>query len=147
MIRSDASTLVETRRDTYEGEGWGICFDGEALAMSNGSSVLTFRDPETFEPTRTVEVRLDDVPVELLNELECVNGQVLANVWLRDLIVVIDPTSGEVVATLDGSPLRPDGLSADDSSFALNGIAYDPDTGHFFLTGKLWPVIYEVELS
>lgn len=147
VIRSDAETLVETGRDTYEGEGWGLCFDGETLAMSNGSSTITFRDPGTFASVRTVAVTRGGTPVENLNELECVNGQIIANVWLSDLIVVIDPSNGEVVATLDGSALRPDGLPADDSSFALNGIAHDPETGHFFLTGKLWPVIYEVELS
>lgn len=147
LIRSDAETLTEISRDTYAGEGWGLCFDGETVAMSNGSSILTFRDPESFDAVRTVDVTLDGSPIENLNELECVNGQIIANVWLRDLIVVIDPATGEVVATLDGSSLRPDALAADDSSFALNGIAHDPDTGRFYITGKLWPVVYEVELS
>jgi len=147
VIRSDATTLAETGRSTYEGEGWGLCFNGETLAMSNGSASLAFRDTETFGVVRTVDVTMDGSPVELLNELECVNGQILANVWLSDLIVVIDPVSGEVVATLDGSSLRPTGLATDDSGFALNGIAHDPETGRFFLTGKRWPVIYEVELS
>lgn len=147
LIRSDATTLAELGRDTYEGEGWGLCFDGEMLAMSNGSPTLTFRDPATLEVIRSVEVTRNGAPVERLNELECVNGQVLANIWLTDLIVVIDPDTGTVVATLDGSPLRPDGFPLDDSSFALNGIAHDPETDRFFLTGKLWPVVYEVELS
>lgn len=146
-IRSDAQTLAEIERIPYEGEGWGICFDGETLAMSNGSSSLTFREADTFEAVRSVEVTMNGNPVELLNELECVNGQVLANVWLSDLIVVIDPATGSVVASFDGSSLRPGGLPLSDSGFALNGIAYDSDTGHFFLTGKRWPVIYEVELS
>lgn len=147
LIRSDVETLTEISRDTYTGEGWGLCFDGEIVAMSNGSSTLTFRDPESFDAIRTVDVTLDGTSIENLNELECVNGQIIANIWLRDLIVVIDPTTGEVVATLDGSPLRPDTLAAEDSSFALNGIAHDPDTGRFYITGKLWPVVYEVELS
>lgn len=147
LIRSDLATLDEVSRDTYEGEGWGLCFDGESLAMSNGTSALTFRNPETFDAIRTVEVTLGGEPVERLNELECVNGQVFANVWLSDVIVVIDPATGEVVATLDGSVLRPPELSLDESSFALNGIAHDPDTGHYYLTGKLWPVLYEVQLS
>lgn len=147
LIRSDAATLEEISRDTYDGEGWGLCFDGETLAMSNGSPTITFRDPQTFETTRTVDVTLDGTPVENLNELECVNGQVIANVWLTDLVVVIDPSSGQVVATLDAADLRPDTVPAGDSSFALNGIAHDPTTGRFYLTGKLWPVIYEVELS
>lgn len=147
LIRSDASTLEEIGRDTYEGEGWGLCFDGTELAMSNGSSSLTFRDPATLAANRTVAVTLDGEPVERLNELECVNGQVFANVWLSDLIVVIDPQTGNVDATLDGSSLRPEGFPLEESSFALNGIAYDSTTGRFFLTGKLWPVLYEVELS
>lgn len=146
-LRADLDTLTETARGTYTGEGWGLCHDGARLVMSNGSSTLTFRDPVTFEPTGTVDVTLDGAPVSNLNELECVNGQVLANVWLSDLIVVIDPTTGDVVATLDGSPLRPEDLPSDDADFALNGIAHDPVTGHYFLTGKLWPVLYEVELS
>lgn len=147
MIRSDATTLAELSRTSYEGQGWGLCFDGAELAMSNGSSSLTFRDPATFEIQREVVVTNDGVPVELLNELECVNGQILANVWLSDLIVVIDPASGVVEATLDASALRPAGAPRDDDDFALNGIAFDPSTGHFYLTGKLWPVLYEVELS
>lgn len=146
-LRADLQTLAETERGIHEGEGWGLCFDGQQLVMSNGSSTLTFRDPETFDATRTVEVTLDGEPVELLNELECVNGQVLANVWLSDLIVVIDPADGTIVATLDGSVLRPPDLPVEQSRFALNGIAHDPDTGHFYLTGKWWPVVYEVELS
>lgn len=147
LIRSDVNTLEETGRDSYEGEGWGLCLNSTELAMSNGSATLTFRDPDTFAAIRSVDVTLDGAPVENLNELECVNGQIIANIWLADLIIVIDPDTGEVVATLDGSNLRPDGLPATDSSFALNGIAHDRTTGHFFVTGKLWPVIYEVELS
>jgi glutamine cyclotransferase len=146
-LRSDAETLAETGRGSYEGEGWGLCYDGDQLVMSDGTPTLTFRRPDTFEPIRRVEVTVNDSPLANLNELECVNGQVLANVWLTDFIVVIDPSDGDVVATLDASALRPAGTLADDSSFALNGIAHDPSTGRFYLTGKNWPVLYEVELS
>lgn len=146
-LRSDVDTLVETGRGTYDGEGWGLCHDGYQLVMSDGTATITFRDADTFEPLRRVDVTLNERPLENLNELECVNGQVLANVWLTDLIVVINPYDGSVVATLDASPLRPAEAPADDSSFALNGIAHDPSTGRFFLTGKNWPVVYEVELS
>lgn len=146
-IRSDLETLAEVDRGTYDGEGWGLCHDGEQLIMSDGTATIDLRDPTSFELLDSVEVTLDGEPVERLNELECVNGQVLANVWLTDLIVVIDPGSGEVVATLDGSVLRPDGFPLETSSFALNGIAHDEATGHYYLTGKLWPVLYEVELS
>ena len=85
--------------------------------------------------------------MENLNELECVNGQVLANVWLTDLIVVIDPATGDVEATIDASALRPNGIPDSGTNAVLNGIAHDPATGHFFLTGKTWPVLYEVALS
>lgn len=146
-LRSDAETLTESGRGSYEGEGWGLCYDGDQLVMSDGTPTLTFRRPDTFEPVRRVEVTANDSPLANLNELECVNGQVLANVWLTDSIVVIDPSDGDVVATLDASALRPASTLADDSSFALNGIAHDPSTGRFYLTGKNWPVLYEVELS
>ncbi len=146
-IRADAETLTETGRGLYDGEGWGLCFDGSRLVMSDGTPTLTFRDPETFEGTGTIEVTLNGEPLANLNELECVNGQVLANVWLTEFVVVIDPASGEVVATLDASSLRPDDAPFDNSRFALNGIAHDPTTGRFYLTGKRWPVVYEVELS
>ena len=146
-VRADLDTLAETGSGIYDGEGWGLCYDGSQLVMSDGTSTLTFRNPETFEPTGTVEVTLNGEPLININELECVNGQVVANVWLTDFIVVIDPATGEVVGTLDGSALRPADLPVENSSFALNGIAHDPTTGRFFLTGKLWPVLYEVELS
>jgi glutamine cyclotransferase len=146
-IRSDVETLTETGRGVYEGEGWGLCFDGNQLVMSDGTASLTFRNPETFERTGTIDVTLNGEPLVALNELECVNGHVFANVLGKDSIVVIDPVSGQVVATLDASSLRPDDAPLDNSRFALNGIANDPATGHFFLTGKRWSVLYEVELS
>jgi len=146
-LRADLTSLSEVSRGTYDGEGWGLCHDDARLVMSDGTPTLTFRNPETFESIGAIDVTLNDQPLTNINELECVNGQVMANIWLSDFIVVIDPNTGRVVATLDGSELRPAGLSADDSSFALNGIAHDPSTGHFFLTGKQWPVLYEVELS
>jgi glutamine cyclotransferase len=146
-IRSDVQTLTETGRGVYDGEGWGLCFDGGQLVMSDGTPTLTFRDPQTFEATGTVDVTLNGQLLGNINELECVNGQVLANVWRSDSIVAIDPANGQVVATLNASSLRPSDAPADDSGFALNGIAHDPSTGHFFLTGKRWSVLYEVELS
>ncbi len=136
--------LNEVRRFTYRGEGWGLCFDGSRLIMSDGSARLTFRDPDTFEPVGTVEVIRDGEPVQLLNELECVGSQVFANIYTSDEIIVINPETGAVDASIDGSALRPPGLPISDANFALNGIAYRTDTGQFFLTGKLWPVLYEV---
>lgn len=141
----DVDTLEEEDRLTYEGEGWGLCHDGEALVMSNGSSTLTFRDPRTFEPLRTVSVSLAGQPLDQLNELECTEGRVWANVWQTDTLVAIDPASGEVVATVDASGL----LSADEREGAdvLNGIAAVPGGDTFYITGKLWPRLFEVRFT
>ncbi|OLF17730.1 glutaminyl-peptide cyclotransferase [Actinophytocola xanthii] len=142
-IRRDRATLAERERVGYTGEGWGICHDGERLVMSDGSAELTFRDPETFAETGRQEVHDDEgTPVERLNELECVDGSVYANVWLTDSIVRIDPDSGDVTATVDLAGLLPeeDGVGAD----VLNGIAAIPDTDEFLVTGKLWPKMFRV---
>jgi len=129
----------------YGGEGWGLCFDGKRLIMSDGSSRLTFRDPATFEELGGVEVTLDGEPVTELNELECVGHEVFANVWLTNRIVRIDATSGRVLTTIDAAGL----LTEEEARHAdvLNGIAYDPVSRHFFLTGKLWPKLFEVSLD
>lgn len=133
---------LSTRR--YEGEGWGLCFDGEHLVMSDGSEHLAFRDPETFDVNRRVRVTKVGRPVRRLNELECVDGHVYANVWQADDIVRIDPESGRVTAVIDASGLLPpeDAAEAD----VLNGIAYVPERDTFLLTGKRWPRMFEVEL-
>jgi glutamine cyclotransferase len=151
-IRWDVASLEATGEHTYEGEGWGLCYDGEQLVMSDGSPTLTFRDPATFEETGTVDVTLDGEPVEELNELECVREgdgreRIYANVWHTDTIVVIDPTDGAVTAVVDAAPLRDEAaVPADDTNRVLNGIAHDADAGTFWLTGKLWPEMYEVRL-
>ncbi len=140
-----ADDLEQLDVHAYRGEGWGLCHDGERLIMSNGSHVLAFRDPETFERLGSVQVRLDGRRVRRLNELECVDGAVWANIWQDDLLVRIDPTSGAVTATVDASSLRerlPDSNSVRD---VLNGIAYNPETQRFYLTGKLWAKLFEVE--
>ena len=144
---TDPTQAAVSRRDgAYDGEGWGLCNDGTALVMSNGSDQLQFRDPSTFALVRTVAVTRSGSPLAKLNELECVNGRVWANVWLTNDIVVINPTTGVVEGQVDASSLVPAGISRNDGNKVLNGIAYNPDTERFWLTGKLWPVIYEVEL-
>lgn len=127
----------------YDGEGWGLCYDGEHLVMSDGSERLSFRDPETFRVHRVVRVRDESGFVEELNELECVDGVVWANVWQTDRIVRIDPRTGRVTGSVDASGLLEIGerLDAD----VLNGIAWIPDRGHFVITGKLWPWMFEVD--
>lgn len=144
-IRRDLATLAERERVGYDGEGWGLCHDDRAgrLVMSDGTAELTFRDPATFAETGRREVRdADGVPVEHLNELECVDGQVYANVWQTDRIVRIDPGAGEVTATVDLAGLLPsaDRAGAD----VLNGIAAIPGTDEFLVTGKLWPKTFRV---
>jgi glutaminyl-peptide cyclotransferase len=139
----DAATLQLRRTVGYEGEGWGLCHDGDRLVMSDGSSQLTFRDADTFAVLGTVPVTLEGEPVERLNELECVDGTVLANVYPSDLIVWIDPASGRVTATVDAAPLRAMAGPLDGDE-VLNGIAHIQGIDHFLLTGKHWPTMFEV---
>ncbi len=137
--------LAERRRVAYRGEGWGLCATPERLVMSDGSNRLTFRDPATFDELGSIEVTDEAGPVAKLNELECVDGMVWANVYQTTRLVVVDPDDGRVVGEADLSGLVPPGFEGDGDNVA-NGIANDPDTGRFWLTGKRWPVTYEVEL-
>ncbi len=128
----------------YAGQGWGLCFDGIELVRSDGSGTLTFHDPGSFAPLRRRAVTLAGRPVFYLNELECVDGQIYANVWQTDAIVRIDPESGAVSARVDASGLRSAGVGPD--AGVLNGIAYREETATFLLTGKNWPTVFEVVL-
>ncbi len=143
-IEYDVETFTEARRYDYPNEGWGLCEldDANGLAMSDGTDVITFRDPETFEALRTVNVADQGVPIADLNELECVDGAIWANVWKTDFIVRIDPASGAVTARVDASGLLSDDEAAE--ADVLNGIAYDTTTETFLLTGKWWPRTFEV---
>lgn len=143
----DVGTLEQTGTLSYAGEGWGLCYDGEQVVMSDGSATLTRRDPETFEVLGSYGVTLDGQPVTRLNELECVGGDVYANVWQTDTIVRIDET-GEVIQEIDASNLLTEEERAQLGPDAvLNGIAYDPEAKTFFLTGKLWPKVLEVRFT
>ncbi|MFC4854255.1 glutaminyl-peptide cyclotransferase [Actinophytocola glycyrrhizae] len=142
-IRRDRDTLAEAERVSYDGEGWGLCHDGDRLIMSDGSDRLTFRDATTFDTTGEVRVRsADGEPVTNINELECVAGQVYANIWQTDRIVRIDPADGRVTATVDLAGLLPreDRAGTD----VLNGIAAIDGTDEFLVTGKLWPTMFRV---
>ena len=141
----EAGTLEPLGTFAYQGEGWGLCAQEDRFVMSDGSSVLTFRHLETFQPLGTVEVTGEDGPVANLNELECAGGLVYANIWLTDSIAVIDPADGTVTGLIDGSGLT-DLLDDRDGINVLNGIAYRPDLDLFYLTGKLWPNLFLVEL-
>ncbi len=140
----DLETFNQEGRFSYETEGWGLCFDGEDLYMSDGSATLFERDAETFEIVSEKQVKLGGEPVTQLNELECVGDFVYANVWQTDRIVKIDKESGRVVSDIDASALFPAAERPADPNAVLNGIAYNPDTDTFYLTGKLWPRLFEV---
>lgn len=136
----DRNTFSETGYFTYPTEGWGLTSDGQQLIMSDGSSMLYFRDPQTFSQTGQVQVLDGTTPIVRLNELEYIAGEVYANVWLTDRIVRIDPETGQVIAWLDLAGLRPPGTDV------LNGIAYDKVGERLFVTGKYWPSLFEIEL-
>jgi glutamine cyclotransferase len=129
----------------YPTEGWGITYDGKRLVMSDGTSTLHFLSPETFEEIGQIEVNDRNVAVSKLNELECVKGEIYANIWRTERIARIDPLTGQVVGWIELENL----LSPEDRSQrvdALNGIAYDEKNDRLFITGKLWPKIFEIEL-
>lgn len=134
----------------YAGEGWGLTFDGQQWLMSDGSDRITFRRADDFQPLREVRVKGRAGPVRQLNELEYAQGWLYANVWLTDRVAVIDPASGVVRAWLDLAPLRqrfarPPGWS--EQEHVLNGIAFDPGSGHFYVTGKCWPALFELRIE
>jgi glutamine cyclotransferase len=137
------SNLERLREHTYPGEGWGLCYDGKRLVMSDGSDRLVFRDPGTFAEEGSVRVVRAGQPVRQLNELECVDNLVYANVWGSDYIARIDVASGEVTGWIDASGLLNASERADTD--VLNGIAYVPERGTFLITGKLWPSLFEVK--
>ncbi|MDQ2884443.1 MAG: glutaminyl-peptide cyclotransferase [Actinomycetota bacterium] len=141
-IERDPVTLVQRRRVTYHGQGWGLCNDGHRLVMSDGSDQLAFRDPVTFAPSGRLAVRLDGEPVSQLNELECAGGVVWANVFETDRIVRINPSTGAVTGVVDASGLLP--TQQQSSGDVLNGIAAIPGTDEFLITGKRWPSLFRV---
>lgn len=129
----------------YPTQGWGITYDGEHLIMSDGSAHLSFRDPKTFKEKRRLYVHDDDGPVTKLNELEYINGTIYANKYLTQHIVIIDPDTGEVVGWVDCTGiLRPGDITQPVD--VMNGIAYDADGDRLYVTGKLWPKLFEIKL-
>ncbi len=143
----DRTTLGLVGEFAYEGEGWGLCRSGGELVMSDGSDRLARRDPESFELIGTVAVASAGVAVDRLNELECLDGLVIANVWQTSELLVIDIADGRVAAVIDGQPLIDDVVTAADPGAidVLNGVAA-LDDGTFLMTGKLWPLMYRVRV-
>ena len=140
----DANTLEYKSTYSYPREGWGLTTDGKQLIASDGSSRLYFLDGE-YKLQRAVDVKLDGRPIRNLNELEYIDGKVWANVYTTDLIVIINPKTGAVEATVDCTGLLP-AVLREPRTDVLNGIALDPDSGKIYLTGKYWKRLYEIEL-
>ena len=134
--------LLQTFNYTTE-EGWGITHNGSALIMSDGTANLYFLDPETFQTIGQVEVYYKE-PIEDLNELEYINGNVYANIWQKDQIVIIDPETGQVTGWLDLTSIN-DSENQNNNN-VLNGIAYDQNEDRLFVTGKLWSKLFEIKL-
>jgi glutamine cyclotransferase len=141
----DLKTFKQTKRWTYAGEGWGLTHDATHLIMSDGSAQLRFIDPVTFKETGRITVRDANGPVERLNELEYVKGEIFANVWQTERIARISPKDGRVTGWIDLSgllsPLERGGTDV------MNGIAYDAAGDRLFVTGKLWPRVFEIKLT
>ncbi len=136
--------FAELGRMRFTGEGWGLAYDGSNLVMSDGTPVLTFRDPETLNVQRRLRVTRGGMPVDDLNELELVGDLLFANLFGSDEIAAIDVRSGAVVAVVDASGLLTPAEA--EEADVLNGIAWRPDTGTFLLTGKYWPWVFEVRI-
>lgn len=145
VLEFDPSTLELIKTHDLEGEGWGLTHNDEHLIMSDGSSRLRFLDPDTLETVRTIAVRMDGRRVPQLNELEYANGHIYANIWHKDYVVKIDPDTGNVIGKVDLANLIPRSRRADDA--VLNGIAYDKENNRWFVTGKLWPTLFEVHFK
>jgi len=142
----DKASFAFRRAWSYPTEGWGLTHDGTRLIMSDGTSALHFLDPETLAETGRIDAYDQNGPVIKLNELEYINGEIYANIWLTDQIARIDPQTGQVLGWIDLSGL----LGPEDRQqpvAELNGIAYDAERDRLFVTGKLWPKLFEIKLN
>ena len=148
----DTQTFRLLKKLSYKGEGWGLTENGTELVMSDGSDKITFRDPETFKPVRELRVfwtnpkTKEQIPIPRLNELEWIEGEIWANIFETTKIARIDPESGEVIQLLDFARYVP-GECRGDPQRVLNGIAWDPAGRRLFITGKEWPVLYELAIE
>ena len=140
----DLKTFQPLGSFTFPGEGWALTTDGRRIIMSDGTPQLRFLDPATLKETGRLTVTADGAPVKNVNELEWVKGEILANIWMTNRIARIDPATGKVVGWIDLSgilsPAESQGVDV------LNGIAYDAEHDRLFVTGKLWPRLFEIKL-
>ena len=142
----DLKTFELRSQFVYPGEGWGLTQNGKELIMSDGTSTLRFLDPKTFLEVRRVKVSAEGIAVDQINELEVVGDEVYANLWHTSTIARIDPASGKIVGWIDLGRLYPDAGKGPNNENVLNGIAWDAEKKRLFVTGKLWPKIYEIKL-
>jgi glutamine cyclotransferase len=142
----DRDSLALLREFKYQTEGWGITYDGRHLIMSDGSSDLTYLDSSSFAPVRKLSVVMNGRPVENLNELEFIEGEIWSNVWQTDLILRINPGTGQVFSFLNLRGILPAGMRTGRED-VLNGIAYDAQKKRIFVSGKLWPRIFEIRIK
>ena len=143
----DAKNFRKIKEFSYAGEGWALTHDSTRLIMSNGSSNIQFLDPTTLAVTGSISVTDNNGPVSNINELEFVNGVLYANQWQTNYILKIDPGTGKVTGKIDLSRLADEIRRTSPSADVANGIAYNPASKTFFVTGKLWPKMYEIRLD
>jgi len=143
----DPGCFCQTGEFAYDGEGWGLTHDDHALIMSDGTAQIRFLDPASFAVTRTINVTDDGRPVTQLNELEYVRGEIYANVWMTDRIARIDPATGTVRGWIDLSGILSPAERGASPDNVLNGIAYDAATDRLYVTGKRWPVLFEIRVT
>ena len=139
--------LTETGRFGYRTEGWGLTSDNHSLIMSDGSNILHILDPETFREMGRIDVTAGGRPLNGLNELEYIKGEIYANIWPTSRIAIISPQTGKVRAEIDLTSILPGSQGVGQSVDVANGIAYDGESDRIFVTGKLWPRLYEIRLA
>jgi len=142
----DAWTFDKIGTFNYQGEGWGLTNDGQSLILSDGTNRIRFLDPDNFQVRKTIAVVDGSMPVMEINELEYVQGEIYANIWHADRIARINPQSGLIVGWIDLKGLLAPGEVTDEEA-VLNGIAYDETNGRLFVTGKLWPKLFEIRVT
>jgi glutamine cyclotransferase len=141
----DRFSFRQLRTLNYEGEGWGLTHDAKSLILSDGTATLRFLDPQTGKVVRKIVVMDHGQAVDQLNELEFVHGQIYANIWHTDRIIRIAPATGKVLGSIDLTGLLPANETSDPEA-VLNGIAWDPAHDRLFVTGKLWPKLFEIKI-
>jgi glutamine cyclotransferase len=142
----DAWTFEKIGKFNFQGEGWGLTNDGQSLLLSDGTNRIRFLDPDNFQVRKTIAALDGSMPVIEINELEYIQGEIYANIWHDDRIVRIDPQTGRVVGWIDLTGLLAPGEVHDEEA-VLNGIAYDDTNGRLFVTGKLWPKLFEIRIT